>query len=71
MTDLSVAADIPRHQEANPYNYTDLEKAQRKKALIDMKKDYDNIPDKWLEMVYDWWKHTPETEVEQIITRVN
>ena len=49
---MSLAIDeaIPRHQPENPLNYSDLQMAHRKKALLDMKKDYPNIPDGWLEI---------------------
>ena len=36
MTDL---AEIPRHEPANPYNYTNVELAERNKALRDMEKE--------------------------------
>ena len=66
---MSLAIDeaIPRHQPDNPYNYSNLEIAQRKKALLDMKKDYPNLPDAWLEMAYDFHEHTPKEEIEEII----
>ena len=66
---MSLAIDeaIPRHQPDNPYNYSNLQIAQRKKALLDMKKDYPNIPDGWLEMAYDYHENTPKEEIEEII----
>ena len=64
---LAVDETIPRHQPDNPYNYTNLQIAQRKKALLDMKKDYPNLPDAWLEMAYDFHEHTPKEEIEEII----
>ena len=66
MTDL---AEIPRHEPANPYNYTNVELAQRKKALRDMEKDYPNLPFGWLEMVYDWHAHQNPDVVKQIINQ--
>lgn len=48
MSELSIDEVIPRHEEENPYNYTNLEKAQRSKAIKDMIKDYPNIPRKSL-----------------------
>ena len=66
---MSLAIDeaIPRHQPDNPLNYSDLQMAHRKKALLDMKKDYPNLPDGWLEMAYDYHENTPKEEVEEII----
>ena len=65
--DFSGTLEIPRHKMANHYNYTPLQLAERKKALFDMKKDYPDLPDGWLEMVYDFNEQTPKEEVEQII----
>ena len=68
MADLESLTDIfPRHKEDNPYNYSNLEKAERSKALKDMERDYPNLPYGWLEMVYDHWKNTPKEEQEEII----
>lgn len=58
---------LPRYKEENPFGYTNLELAQRKKALLDMEKDYPNVPYAWLEMLYDWHAHTPNEEVKEII----
>ena len=58
---------IPRHVPENPYNYTKLELAERKKTLQLMQADYPNLPFGWLEMVYDFNKNTPEEEVINII----
>ena len=59
--------EIPRHVPENPYNYTKLELAERKKTLKLMEADYPNLPFGWLEMVYDFNKNTPEEEVIKII----
>ena len=69
MSELSIDEAIPRHVEENPYEYTPLEKAERNKAIKDMAKDYPNLPHSWLEMVYDFWKHTPTERVEEIINK--
>ena len=67
MAQISIDEAIPRHVEANPYKYTPLQKAERTKALKDMAKDYPTLPPSWLEMVYDFWKLTPNDKVEDII----
>ncbi len=66
---MSLAVDeaIPRHQPDNPFNYSKVQLATRKKALIDMKKDYPNIPDGWLEMAYDFHENKAKEEIEEII----
>ena len=66
---MSVSIDeaIPRHEPENPYKYSNVQFAARKKALIDMKRDYPSLPESWLEMVYDYHENTPKEEVEDII----
>ena len=59
--------EIPRHQPSNPYNYTNLELAERKNTLKVMERDYPKLPYAWLEMVYDFNKNTPKEEVDKII----
>lgn len=59
--------EIPRHQPENHYNYTAVQLAERKKALIDLRRDYPDVPYAWLEMLYDWHKNTPNEEVEKIM----
>ena len=65
--DIVNDTEIPRHVPENPYNYTKLELAERKKTLQLMQADYPNLPFGWLEMVYDFNKNTPEEEVINII----
>ena len=67
MAEVSIDEVIPRHVEDNPYKYSPLEKAERKKAIRDMARDYPTLPESWLDMVFDFWKHTPEAELIDII----
>ena len=62
-------SEIPRYKPDNPFNYTNLELAERKKALRDMERDYPTLPFGWLEMVYDWHKQTDAEEVKRIINK--
>lgn len=59
--------DIPRHEPQNHFNYTPLELAERKKAIRDAVKDYPNVPEGWIEWMYDLIKNTPEEEIKDII----
>lgn len=59
--------EIPRYEEPNPLNYTNLELAKRKKSINDALKDYPNLPAKWIEWVYDLIENKPPDEVKQII----
>ena len=60
-------SEIPRHEPENPYGYTPLELAERKKAIRDMERDYPSLPFGWLEMVYDWHAHQKPETVKKII----
>ena len=58
---------IPRHIPDNPYNYTTLQLAERKKALKDLVRDYPDLSLGWLEMAYDFHANTPQEEIKRII----
>jgi hypothetical protein len=60
-------SEIPRHVPTNLYNYTKVEQAKRKKALIDIERDFPLVPKLWAEWMYDVIGHMSETEVEDII----
>ena len=60
-------SELKRHKPENPYKYTNVELAERKKALRDMERDYPNLPYQWLEMVYDYNFNTPQADVIKII----
>ena len=64
---LNTDIGIPRHVPENPFNYTKVQLAEKKKALMDLQRDYPNLPFAWLEMAYDFEKNTPKEEVEKII----
>ena len=58
---------IPRHIPDNPYNYTTLQLAERKRALKDLVRDYPDLSLGWLEMAYDFHANTPQEEIKRII----
>ena len=63
MTDI-----IPRHKPDNPFKYTNIQIAERSKALKDMERDYPNLPYAWLELTYDFvHKCKCKDEVDEII----
>ena len=61
-------SELKRHKPENPYKYTNVELAERKKALRDMERDYPNLPFQWLEMVYDYnsLPHVPPVTVVSV-----
>ena len=58
---------IPRHTPSNPYNYTPVQLAERKKTLKDLAEVYPSLPFAWLEMAYDFEKNTSREEIQKII----
>ena len=61
------SACIPRHVPSNPYNYTNVQLAERKKTLKDLAEVYPSLPFAWLEMAYDFEKNTSREEIQRII----
>ena len=64
---MSSISELPRHKPNNPYNYSKLDLAKRKKALIDIERDFPNVPKMWAEWLYDVMTNKPQEEVEEII----
>ena len=58
---------IPRHVPSNPYNYTNVQLAERKKALKELAEIYPSLPFAWIEMAYDFEKNTPYEDIQSII----
>ena len=59
--------EIPRHEPKNPFNYSKVELAKRKKAVSDAEKDYPAVPGLWIEWMYDLLEQKGEEEVNRII----
>ena len=59
--------DAPRHVPENPFNYTKVQLAEREQAIRAMKRDYPNIPEMWLEHLWDFEFRTPKEEINAII----
>ena len=59
--------EFPRYEPKNPFNYSNVELAKRKKAIIDAEKDFPNVPTLWIEWMYDLIEQKGEKEVARII----
>jgi NADH:ubiquinone oxidoreductase subunit len=59
--------DLPRHQKANPYNYTKVQLAKRERDIKALLKDYPKVPPMWVEWMYDVVENMPKDEQERII----
>lgn len=64
---ITTEIEIPRHTESNPFNYTEVQKAKRNKAVRDAMKDYPQLPRMWIEMMYDVIENKPVSEVDDIM----
>ena len=60
---------IPRYSAENPYEYTKEDLAKRKKALIDIRRDFPKVNEQWAEWLYDVLEHTPQDEIKEIINK--
>ena len=69
MTTLEVK-DIPRHQEGNPYNYTDEQKDAKRLALKTMKELYPEVNEYYAELVYDMVMNKTQEEIDAIKEKV-
>jgi len=58
---------LPRAKQSNPYNYTEVQLAKRKRDIKAMKRDFPSVNDGWIEMLYDVIENMPPAEVENII----
>lgn len=63
----NIEEEFERYKEPNPFNYSELELAKKKKALIDAEKDYPLVPAMWIEWLYDVLEQKGEEEVKRII----
>ena len=65
----SIEEALPRYQPENPYKYTNVELAKRRKALKDIQKDYPTVNAAWTQWLYDVIESMPEEEVKQIMNK--
>jgi hypothetical protein len=59
--------DLPTYETPNPYNYTKVQLAKRKKDIKAMIRDYPTVPPMWCDWLWDVIENTPKEEVEKII----
>lgn len=59
--------ELPKYEAPNPYNYTKVQLAKRKKDIKAMIRDFPTVSPMWCEWIYDVIENTPKEEVEKII----
>ena len=57
--------EIPRAKQSNPYNYSNLELADKEKQIKAAMRDYPNLPPSMIDMAYDVVRNTPN--IDEII----
>ncbi len=67
ITTTKVEDEIPRYEPKNPFNYSKVQLAKRKKAVSDAEKDFPNVPGLWIEWMYDLLEQKTESEIEKLI----
>lgn len=60
---------MSRKEEANPFNYTEDQKAIKKLALKQMAELWPTVNPTWAEWVYDLCKNTDEDELQKIMVK--
>ena len=61
--------DLPRAKMPNPYNYTNMQLAKRKRDLKALTNDYPGVNPMWAEWIYDVIENMPHEEVEEIVNK--
>ena len=68
---MTFHVELPRHQPSNPYDYTEAQLADKKRALEELSRLYPDVNSLWREWVYDLCVNTPEDELEAMKRRIN
>jgi hypothetical protein len=59
--------NLPKYIPENPYNYSNLEKAKRKRDIKAMIRDFPTVSPMWVEWIYDVIENMPKEEVDKIV----
>lgn len=59
--------DLPKYIAPNPYNYTNLQIAKRKRDIKAMIRDFPTVSPMWCEWLYDVIENMPKDEVDKIV----
>ena len=57
----------PRHEMANPRNYTNLELERKSSLTKELHKRYPNVPQYWVEMLFDYLHGKSDDELEKMV----
>jgi hypothetical protein len=62
---------LERHQEDNPFNYTEDQLTEKKIALKMMKELWSDVPDTYASWVYDLCKNTEEDKLKEMMEKID
>jgi len=62
-----ILKDVPRYVMPNPRNYTNMELEKKAKQIKVLHKDYPNVPEYWLDMLYDYLITKDDDTLEKMI----
>ena len=62
-----ILKEIPRYEMPNPRGYTNLQIEEKRKQVKKLHKDYPNVPEYYLEMLYDYLFSKDEETLKKMI----
>jgi hypothetical protein len=62
-----ILKECPRHEMDNYRNYTNIELERKAKQIKVLHKDYPNVPEYWLDMLYDYLATKNEETLEKMV----
>tara|TARA_R110001592_G_scaffold62979_2_gene192804 strand:+ start:39 stop:404 length:366 start_codon:yes stop_codon:yes gene_type:complete len=62
-----ILKECPRHEMKNPRNYTNMELEMKTKRVKVLHQDYPNVPEYWLDMLYDYLAKKDDKTLEKMV----
>lgn len=62
-----ILKQCPRHEMENPRNYTNMELEVKAKRVKVLHQDYPNVPEYWLDMLYDYLSKKDDKTLTQMV----
>ena len=62
-----ILKECPRHKMENHRNYTNIELEMKSKRVKVLHQDYPNVPEYWLDMLYDYLSKKDDKTLEKMV----
>ena len=62
-----ILKECPRHKMENHRNYTNIELEMKAKRVKVLHQDYPNVPEYWLDMLYDYLSKKDDKTLEKMV----